>query len=186
MTVGGALALISEVTGEVLDEFVGDLDGETRWGMGWFRDHGFGGGTFDDAEKLFRTTVTSMDGVERAGIAAGSRGQVRLLPRAELPETWSPRSDRRVTVWEVTQHLAKRLDEGSEAAAGELLAECGRWADAARDLAQWLAKTAMDTGRPGEALAFDALVTSWSELQRRADRVAASSPAAGRFAGMAD
>ncbi|MHB1536753.1 MAG: DUF1156 domain-containing protein, partial [Acidimicrobiales bacterium] len=98
MSVSAALTLISQVTGEVLDEFVGDLDGDTRWAMGWFKDHGFEAGSFDDASKLFTATNTSLDGVERAGVATGARGKVRLWRRDEIPTDWDPGTDRRVTV----------------------------------------------------------------------------------------
>lgn len=75
-------------------------------------------------------------------------------------------------MWEVTQHLVKRLmSAGGEAAAAELLRKCRRWGDAARDLAQWLAAASLST-RPAEALDHDALVTSWSELVRLAERPA--------------
>ncbi len=170
MTVGGALNLISQVSAEVLDEFVGDLDNETRWAMGWFKDHGFEPGTYDDAEKLCKTTVTSLEGLKRAGIATGAKNKVALIPRAELPDGWDPATDTRPTVWEVTQHLVKRLTSaGGEAAAADLLRRCRRWGDAARDLAQWLAAASLVT-RPAEALDHDALVTSWSELVRLAER----------------
>lgn len=169
MSVSGALTLIATVTGEVLDEFVGDLDGETRWAMGWFRDHGFESGSYDDAEKLFKTTVTSLEGLEKAGVATGAKNKVRLLDRSELPTDWDPSADRRVTVWEVTQQLVRLLAIDGEQAAADLLGRCRRWADSARDLAQWLAAAALES-RPAEALDHDALVTSWSELQRLADR----------------
>lgn len=171
MTVGAALRLISQVSAEVLDEFVGDLDNETRWAMGWFKDHGFETGTYDDAEKLNKSSVTSLEGLERAGIATGAKGRVRLYSRSELPDDWSPDRDRQVTVWEVTQHLVRRLHDHAEAATADLLRECGRWAEHARDLAQWLAATSLAT-RPAEALDYDALVTSWSELIRQAERPA--------------
>lgn len=170
MTVGAALNLISQVSAEVLDEFVGDLDNETRWAMGWFKDHGFEPGSYDDAEKLCKTTVTSLEGLQRAGIATGAKGKVALIPRAELSDGWDPATDTRLTVWEVTQHLVKRLTSaGGEAAAADLLRKSRRWGDAARDLAQWLAAASLVT-RPAEALDHDALVTSWSELVRLADR----------------
>jgi len=170
MTVGSALGLISQVSAEVLDEFVGDLDNETRWAMGWFKDHGFDPGAYDDAEKLCKTTVTSLEGLERTGIATGAKGKVALVPRDQLPDAWDPRSDRRVGVWEVTQHLVKRLTSaGGEQAAADLLRRCRPWRDAARDLAQWLAATSL-AARPAEALDYDALVTSWSELVRLAER----------------
>ncbi len=178
MTVGAALRLISQVSAEVLDEFVGDLDNETRWAMGWFKDHGFEAGSFDDAEKLNKATVTSLDGLTRAGIAAGRRGNVKLVSRAEMADDWRPATDRPVTIWEVTQHLVKRLKSGAESGAADLLRQCRPWADAARDLAQWLAATSL-VDHPKEALEYDALVTSWSEVMRLAERQ--PEPAQGTF-----
>lgn len=170
MTVRSALALISQVQGEVLDEFVGDLDPWTRWAMYWYRDHGFDEGPFGDAENLFRTTNTSLDGLERAGIVRQRPGKVALVSRSELPRDWAPEEDRRVTVWEVTQHLVKRLTSiGGELAAAALLRRTRQWADEARNLAYWLSLAAARS-RPKEALDYDALVTSWPELTRLADR----------------
>jgi hypothetical protein len=94
---------------------------------------------------------------------------VKLIPRADLPANWAPINERDVTVWEVTQHLVKLLTSSGEGAAANLLRKCWTWADAARDLAQWQAATSL--GRhPKEALDYDALVTSWSELVRLAER----------------
>jgi putative DNA methylase len=170
MTVGSALSLISQVSAEVLDEFVGDLDKETRWAMTWFKDHGFEPGTFDDAEKLFKRTDTSLEALTRAGIATGAKGKVLLIGRDDLPNNWDPSTDRHLTVWEVTQHLVKRLTSaGGEQAAADLLRKCRRWGDQSRDLAQWLAAATLHN-RPAEALDLDALVTSWSELVRLAER----------------
>jgi putative DNA methylase len=181
MTVGKALGIVSQVTAEVLDEFVGDLDNETRWAMGWFRDYGFEAGPYDDAEKLCKTTVTSFEGLVKAGVATSVKGKVRLWTREELISSWSPQTDSRVTIWEVTQHLVKRLKEEGEDSTARLLRGCGEWADAARDLAQWLAATAL-ASRPTEVLDLDALVTSWTELQRKTEELEAEPiVAAGRL-----
>ncbi|MGH9066796.1 MAG: hypothetical protein ACRD0J_04790 [Acidimicrobiales bacterium] len=174
MTVGAALDLIGQVQGEVLDDFVGDADPWTRWAMAWYRAHGFEKGSYDDAEKLFKTTNTSLDGLERDGIVAAGGGKVRLLGRSELPADWSPESDDRVSVWEVTQQLVHRLTAGGgERAAADLLARCRSWAPEARSLAYWLSAVAARR-QPKDALAYDALVTSWPELGRLADRVQGS------------
>ncbi|MCA1672196.1 MAG: hypothetical protein LC799_08345, partial [Actinobacteria bacterium] len=167
MTVRSALELIGQVQGEVLDEFAGDVDRWSRWAMLWYRDHGFDNGSFDDAEKLFKTTNTSLDGLERAGIVQSRAGKVRLRNRDELPDDWSPAEDARPTVWEVTQHLARRLASGGERAAAPLLAQAQPWADEARNLAYWLSLAAVKS-RPKDALDYDALVTSWPELTRLA------------------
>ena len=171
MTVSSALRLIMQVQSEVLEEFVGDLDSWTRWAMAWYRDHGFEEGPFDDAEKVFKTTNTSLDGLIKAGIGISRAGKVRLTRRDELPKDWSPDTDRRITVWEVTQHLVNRLATGGgEQAAAELLRLSGRFADDARSLAYWLSNMAATKSRAKDALDYDALVTSWPELVRLAER----------------
>lgn len=172
MSVHSALELISQVQSEVLDEFVGDLDPETRWAMLWYRDHGFGPGPFDDAEKISMTVVTSVESLERAGVAHARAGKVILIGRDWMPENWSPATGH-VTVWQVTQQLVKRLTTGGgEQAAADLLRECRRWADDARNLAYWLSQATVNR-RPAEALDYEALVTSWTELARLAERPAA-------------
>jgi putative DNA methylase len=171
MNVRSALELIAQIQGEVLEEFVGDLDPLTRWAMIWYRDHGFDEGSFDDAEKLFKTTNTSLDGLVKAGIGRSRAGKVRLVPRDELPEDWSPSADRRVTAWGVTQHLVQRLTaKGGEQAAAQLLGQTRRFADEVRGLAYWLSNTAATKGRAKDALDYDALVTSWPELVELAER----------------
>jgi putative DNA methylase len=168
MTVRSALELISQVQSEVLDEFVGDLDPETRWAMVWYRDHAFEDGPFDDADKLSKTTVTSTDELVAAGIATARAGKVRLRSREDLPATWSPRDERRTTVWEVTQNLAKAVTSGGWQQAAQLFRKCKPWVDDARALAYWLSTTAAGKSRAKDALDYDSLVTSWPELQRLA------------------
>ena len=171
MTVGSALKLIMQVQGEVLEEFVGDLDSWTRWAMVWYRDHGFEEGSFDDAEKLFKTTNTSLDGLVKAGIGSSRAGKVRLTARDDLPKDWSPDIDRRATAWEVTQQLVNRLTVGGgEQAAAQLLRQSGHFAGEARSLAYWLSNIAAIKGRAKDTLDYDALVTSWPELVRLAER----------------
>ena len=133
----------------------------------WYRDHGFDGGLFGDAETLFKTTNTSLDGLEAAGFVRSRAGALRSRDR--LPDEWTPVGDRLVTVWEVAQHLVKRLNAAGEGPAAELLRQCRQWADEARSLAYWLSLTAVAKGRTAEVLDYDALVTSWSELARRAE-----------------
>ncbi len=170
MTVDDAIHLIGSVQGEVLNDFVGDLDGPTRWAMDWYRAHGFDFAPFDDAEKVFKTTNTSLDGLVKAGIIESRGGKVRLLAREELTANWSPDEDQDVTVWEVTQHLVRLLTVGGgEDAAAALLKRARRWSDEARNLAYWLSLN-VARSRPKEALDYDALVTSWPEIARRAER----------------
>jgi putative DNA methylase len=171
MNVRSALDLIAQVQGEVLEEFIGDLDRWTRWAMIWYKDHGFEYGTFDDAEKLFKTTNTSLDGLLKAGIGSSRPGKVRLIERDKLPADWNPAAGQDVTTWELTQHLVQRLTaKGGEQAAAQLVREVRHLAEEARSLAYWLSNTAAAKGRAKDALDYDALVTSWPEIVRLAER----------------
>jgi putative DNA methylase len=70
-------------------------------------------------------------------------------------------------VWEATHQLARALDEGEQAAA-DLARRLGGVADAARDLAYRLYVLCERKKRAQEALAYNALVQSWPEIQRLA------------------
>ncbi|MGH9125228.1 MAG: hypothetical protein ACRDZ8_10950 [Acidimicrobiales bacterium] len=127
-----------------------------------------------------------MESLERAGVARARAGKVMLVPRDAMPSDWSPAADRHVTVWEVTQHLVKRLTTGGgEQAAGELRRECRRWADDARNLAYWLAQ-ASASRRPAEALDYESLVTSWTQLAKVAERPAETSVAPAQHTSLLD
>jgi putative DNA methylase len=102
------------------------------------------------------------------------RGKVRLLVRDELPTDWDPRSDRRVTVWEVTQHLIRALEKQGEAGVASMLRQVGGLGDKARDLAYRLYVVAERKKWAQEALAYNSLVIAWPEIQRSASAAAAN------------
>src|SRR5204862_8062717 len=92
---------------------------------------------------------------------------VRLLQRDELGDGWNPAADRRPTVWEATNHLARRLETGGEESAAALLRRLGGLGDIARELAYRLYTTCERKGWAQDALAYNALVIAWPEIARR-------------------
>ena len=165
MTVRTALALINQVLDEVTAEQEGEFDEDTRWAISWYAEYGHDDGPYGRADDLARAKNVSVDGLVRAGIVKSGAGKVRLLDREELDPAWDPSSDRRVTVWEVCQHLIRRLDDGAESA-GELLARVGGLGDAARDLAYRLFQVAESKKWAKEAGPYNALAAEWPELTR--------------------
>ena len=163
MRVRTALALINEVLEEILSEEETELDADSRFALTWYRQFGFEPGPFGDAETLSKAMNTSVAGVVEAGVAESQGGKVRLLTREELDSEWDPAEDRRLTVWELTQHLVARLDE-SETKAGELLAKAGGFGDYARHLAYLLYEVANAAGRTEDAVAYNYLVATWNSL----------------------
>ncbi len=169
MPVRSALTLINQVLDEVLAEQEGEFDGDTRFAIKWFEQYGFDEAGYDPAEGLARAMNVSVKGLEEAGILIARAGRVRLLRRAELAEGWDPTTDERMPVWEVTQQLVKALwDDGSESGAADLVRRLGGLGESARDLAYRLYAICERRGWAEDALGFNALITSWPEILRRA------------------
>jgi putative DNA methylase len=171
MTVRTALGLINQTLDEVLAEQEGEFDGDTRWALSWFEQFGVDEGPFGDTETLSKAKNTAISGLRDAGVIVAKAGKVRLVRREELPGTWSPVSDTRLTVWEVTQHLIRRLDLQGEVGAAELVAQLGEIAGVARDLAYRLYSTCERKKWAQEALAYNSLVVAWPELTKLARTV---------------
>ena len=169
MPVRSALGLINQVLDEVLAEQEGEFDADTRFAIKWFEQYGFDEAGYDPAEGLARAMNVSVKGLEDASILVARGGRVRLLRRGELAADWDPATDTRMPVWEVTQQLVRALwDEGSEAKAGDLVRRLGGIGEVARDLAYRLYAICERRGWADDALGFNALVTSWPEIARRA------------------
>ncbi len=177
MSVRTALALINQALDEFLAEQEGEYDGDTRWALAWFEQNAFDDAPFGDAETLSKAKNTSVGGMVEAGFLHARAGKVRLLRREELDEEWTPAGDRRRTVWEDVQQLIRALDtRGEDAAAGILSQLTGAEAESARDLAYRLYTLCERKGWAQEATAYNGLVVTWPELQRRAHDLAASAP----------
>ena len=167
--VAAALALINRTLAEVLDEQEGDLDPDSRWAVTWYDDHGFDKAPFGKADQLARAKGIAVNSLVEAGIVTSGAGRVALIGRDALRPGWDPATDRRATAWEAVQYLVRALDEGGERAAAALYARLGGLADPARELAYRLFQIAEKSGRTDEAIAYNGLVTSWSEIARLAD-----------------
>jgi putative DNA methylase len=177
MSVRSALALINQVLDEYLAEQEGEYDAESRWALAWFEQHGMEEGPFGVAETLSKAKNTAIDGLVKARILEAKAGKVRLLKRKELPDNWDPGQAKRITIWELSQHLIKALiDEGSEEASAELLGKIGALGETARDLAYRLYTICDRKKWSQEALAYNSLVVAWPELVKLASQKEATVP----------
>ncbi|MCA9211959.1 MAG: DUF1156 domain-containing protein [Planctomycetales bacterium] len=167
MTVREALQLINQVLDESLVEQESDFDTETRFAIRWFEQFGMQEGPFGDAETLAKAMAVSVSGVVEAGIAKSGAGKVRLLKREELNPNWNPKTDTRLTMWEVTQYLIYRLETGGEMAAAELVRDVsGERGEVAKELAYRLYQTCDRKKLAEEARRYNAFVASWPEIVR--------------------
>lgn len=168
MRVRTALQLINQTLDEFLAEQEGEFDTDTRWALAWFEQYQFSEGQFGDAETLSKAKNTSIKGMTEAGILTAKAGKVQLVPREALPKDWNPAKDNRIPVWEATQHLIRALDQNGETGAAHLLAQLGNLGEVARDLAYRLYSICDRKGWTQEAIAYNSLVISWSEIARLA------------------
>ena len=169
MSVRTALGLINERLEETLSAEETEFDSDTRWAITWYEQYGHQPGPAGDAITLSNAKNTSLDGVVQAGIAESKGGKVRLFTREELDGTdWNPSKDKRLTVWEATQHLIVRLGY-SESTAAELLRQIGPdVGDRARRLAYLLYQIADRQGRAADAVEYNTLIRTWIDIARQA------------------
>ena len=169
MRVRTALTLINQVLDECLTEQEAEYDKDTRWALAWFEQYGMGTGPFGEAEVLCTAKATAVSALTEAGILMAKGGKVRLLRRDELAEDWDPATDKRLTVWEVAQHLIRTLvDQGSEERAAELLRKVGALGETARDLAYRLYTICERKKWAQDALGYNSLVVAWPEMVKLA------------------
>lgn len=167
MSVSEALTQINAVLDEVLGEQEGDLDPDTRWCLTWFDTHGFTEGPYGEAETLASARNASIDALKRSGVLTSGGGRVGLIAPADLPDEYDPRTDDRISHWEVVLHLARALDRRGIDETGRLLsaaAERGLGADILQSLAYRLYSLAEKHGWTEAGLLFNALGGSWQEI----------------------
>ncbi|WP_344299421.1 DUF1156 domain-containing protein [Sinomonas flava] len=174
MSVRAALSAINAILDEVLSLQQGDFDDDTRWCIAWFEAHGFDVSHYGEAETLAGAKNTSIAGLARAGVISSGGGKVKLFAPEELPENYDPRTDDRISLWEVVLHMAKALEtHGLDAAGGILAAAEERALDmtSAHELAYLLFSIAEKRGLTKAAIVFNNLGSSWPEVRAAAAAV---------------
>ena len=138
-------------------------------------------GPFGKADVLARAKNSAVNALANAGIVEARGNAVRLVGREELGDGWDPADDKRLSIWEVTQHLIGALATGGESKAAELLRQVGGLGDVARELAYRLYVVSDRKGRTTEALAYNSLVVSWPEIAHLARSTGTPEPGDGRL-----
>ena len=184
MSVAEALMQINAVLDEVLTDQDDDLDPDTRWCLSWYETRGFEEGPYGDAETLASARNASIDALRRSGVLNAGGGRVSLIAPPDLPDDYDPRTDDRISHWEVVLHLARALETGGLDSTGRLLAgarERGLDGDALRSLAYRLYDLAEKHGRTRDGGLFNGLGSSWPEIEAAA-RAATAAGAGARTA----
>ena len=155
----------------MLAEQEGEFDSDTRWALAWFDEAGFAEGEYGRAEQLSVSMNLSVAGLSEAGILLSGQGKVRLLRPNDLPKDWDPSTDIRTPVWECVHHLVRSLETGGEGAAATLVSKLGAGrTEAARELAYHLYSICERRKRAADALSYNSLIQSWSEIESLSKR----------------
>ena len=93
---------------------------------------------------------------------------MRLLTPQQLHADWDPAADTRLTAWEALHHLIRVLEVRGETGAAKLATALGGTAETARELCYRLYTLCERKKRATEALSYNSLVQSWSEISRLA------------------
>lgn len=165
MSVKTALALINQTFDSLQNEHDAELDADTRFCLDWFRSYGWDTRPYGDAESLAMPLGLSVDGIARGGTLTSGVGKVALIKPQDLDPRWDPAHDDRLSLWEVTCHLARAYaTEGREEAA-RLMAEVkGRVdMDEVNRLATRLYEL-MESQDPSTAGLFNGLGGAWADV----------------------
>jgi len=179
MSVRDALRQINAILDEVLSEQEGDFDGDTRWCVAWFEQHGFEASAYGEAETLANAKNASITGLAHSGVLSSGAGKVKLFSTDDLPVAYDPMTDYRISLWEVVLHMAKALGSHGLDAAGRILARAeqrGVDMTAAHELAYRLFAVSEKLGLTQTAILFNTLGSSWSEVRTAAEASLSSAP----------
>jgi putative DNA methylase len=162
LSVRDALIEINEAIDRYFDEMEGELDPDSRFCVQWYREAGFGKGKYGRAEVLAQATNVGIEALERKGLLEAKGGNVRLLKPEEYDGVASGPSQ-----WELCHGLVGALAEGEEEAA-RLYNRMPGLAEESRDLAYRLYLEAEKKGWAEDALGYNQLVASWTDIRKRA------------------
>ena len=188
MLVKDALKLINQVREEITSHGDADYDSETRFALDWFAAKGFETGAASDAITMTNAVNLSLGAMVEARFFEATGGKARLKKRNDLPDDWSPKTAKRVTVWEACQHFIKRLDaeQGGLDKAAELYNQLGALAEPAQALARRLYDICEQRQWAAEARFYNRLYQEWNAIERRAAELGESSGASGKVVGEPD
>ncbi|MEY9518336.1 hypothetical protein [Bradyrhizobium elkanii] len=167
MNVKTALSIINRVWEEIENELDAAFDAETQVALAWFATYGFDKRKSGELIMLANAKNVPSGALFSSGVFKDLRGDAALTPRAELPPSWTPLSDKSFTVWECVQHTARvlRAPDGGGEAAARLVAQMGSKAAEARALAYRLFEIATQKGWVSEALIYNELAQEWPKLE---------------------
>lgn len=166
LTIRSALSLINQVLDESLAHQEGDFDNETKWALTWFEQNSFDESDYGAAEQLSKAKNTAVDKLSAIGILSAKAGKVKLLKPSEYSEDWDGSNKEEFSAWKVLHQLIRLLESGGDSAAADAVHAIGSSAEQARELAYRLFSLSERKKRSREAMSYNGIVQSWTEIIR--------------------
>ena len=174
VSVREALAAINRAIADYDERQEGDLDTESRFCLDWLKQHGYGEGTYGDAETMARAknvAIGKLQDVDGLLIAGG--GRVKLLPLDAFSDS-EQLTLGNTTAWKGCFRMAFHLNrEDGKGVAGA--AEVGREMDGNVESIERLARILYNTydrkSDSQNAVIFNNLVTEWGNIRSAIDDV---------------
>lgn len=165
MGVRAALQLINEELDAYFNDQSDGTDSESRFCIEFYKQAGFNDVKYGEAEVLATAKNVSIQAMENAGLLDADKGVVHLLARDQIVM----KTDLRTPIWLLAQQLTNALDrDGVEGCAKQAMCVSAADAEQAKALAYRLFTIADRKNWAGEAYAYNALVTSWSDVVLKA------------------
>ena len=172
VSVRSALQLINQELDACLNEQSGQLDSASRFCVDIYSQYAFKELSFGEAEVLAKAKNISTDSLIKNGVIKAEKGKVCLVDRSAM-ELKVGSND---CSWLICQKLAKALQEGGIIQCAQIVATNAK-ATNAKELAYRLYTIAERQGWNQDALAYNSLIMSWSQISAKADSLRKQSEA---------
>ena len=172
VSVRSALQLINQELDACLNEQSGQLDSASRFCVDIYSQYAFKELSFGEAEVLAKAKNISTDSLIKNGVIKAEKGKVCLVDRSAM-ELKVGSND---CSWLICQKLAKALQEGGIIQCAQIVATNTK-ATNAKELAYRLYTIAERQGWNQDALAYNSLIMSWSQISAKADSLRKQSEA---------
>ena len=174
MTIREALQIINQERDKILDPDNISLDGESKFCIELYNLKGFDTINYGDADTMSRAKNVTVDSLAKKGVLFAKGGEVHLTDRENLPAN----VDLNIT-WALTQKLTHAILTGGNDECANIITGLTS-AERAKDLAYRLYNIAERRKWNQESFAYNALVSSWPEIVKRAEKINSESPFIGR------
>ena len=164
VSVRSALQLINQELDACLNEQSGQLDSASRFCVDIYSQYAFKELPFGEAEVLAKAKNISLDSLIKGNVIKAEKGKVCLVDRSEMELKVSSND----CGWTICQKLAKALQEGGIVQCAQIVATNTK-ATNAKELAYRLYTIAERQGWNQDALAYNSLIMSWSQISAKAD-----------------